>query len=169
MKREFLKGLGLEETVIDQIMDENGKDINVILLYCLILWYNSINKKIYIYQDADKYEVIHEIGHLIEYTVLKNNTEFLKIKKEIINNSSLTTINRDNRVLFALKNNNFVDEYQGYIHSNNINEIKDRYGKINPKYVTEIFSESFREYFEKPENLKAKLPKFYNMIKELLK
>ncbi len=28
MKREFLKGLGLEETVIDQIMDENGKDIN---------------------------------------------------------------------------------------------------------------------------------------------
>ena len=47
MKREFLKGLGLEETVIDQIMDENGKDINVILLYCLILWYNSINKKSY--------------------------------------------------------------------------------------------------------------------------
>nr|DAM73423.1 MAG TPA: minor structural protein [Caudoviricetes sp.] len=28
MKREFLKGLGLEDTVIDQIMDENGKDIN---------------------------------------------------------------------------------------------------------------------------------------------
>lgn len=30
MKREFLKGLGLEDTVIDQIMDENGKDINKI-------------------------------------------------------------------------------------------------------------------------------------------
>ena len=28
MKRDFLKGLGLEDTVIDQIMDENGKDIN---------------------------------------------------------------------------------------------------------------------------------------------
>lgn len=28
MKREFLKGLGLEDNVIDQIMDENGKDIN---------------------------------------------------------------------------------------------------------------------------------------------
>lgn len=28
MKREFLKGLGLEDTLIDQIMDENGKDIN---------------------------------------------------------------------------------------------------------------------------------------------
>lgn len=28
MKREFLKGLGLEDAVIDQIMDENGKDIN---------------------------------------------------------------------------------------------------------------------------------------------
>lgn len=28
MKREFLKGLGLEDTVIDQIMNENGTDIN---------------------------------------------------------------------------------------------------------------------------------------------
>jgi hypothetical protein len=28
MKREFLKGLDLEDAVIDQIMDENGKDIN---------------------------------------------------------------------------------------------------------------------------------------------
>lgn len=28
MKREFLKGLCIEDSVIDQIMDENGKDIN---------------------------------------------------------------------------------------------------------------------------------------------
>lgn len=28
MKREFLKELGLEDTIIDKIMDENGKDIN---------------------------------------------------------------------------------------------------------------------------------------------
>lgn len=28
MKRDFLEGLGLEKDVIDQIMDENGKDIN---------------------------------------------------------------------------------------------------------------------------------------------
>ena len=28
MKREFLEKLGLEKDVIDQIMDENGKDVN---------------------------------------------------------------------------------------------------------------------------------------------
>lgn len=28
MKREFLRGLGLEEAIIDQIMKENGNDIN---------------------------------------------------------------------------------------------------------------------------------------------
>ena len=28
MKREFLEGLGLSKEVIDQVMDENGKDIN---------------------------------------------------------------------------------------------------------------------------------------------
>ncbi|MEG0282639.1 MAG: phage scaffolding protein [Bacilli bacterium] len=28
MKREFLKTLGIDDAVIDQIMDENGKDIN---------------------------------------------------------------------------------------------------------------------------------------------
>ena len=27
MKREFLKELGIEDEVIDKIMDENGKDI----------------------------------------------------------------------------------------------------------------------------------------------
>lgn len=28
MKREFLKGLGIEDSIVDQIMAENGKDIN---------------------------------------------------------------------------------------------------------------------------------------------
>jgi hypothetical protein len=28
MKREFLKGLGIDDSLIDQIMSENGKDIN---------------------------------------------------------------------------------------------------------------------------------------------
>lgn len=131
--------------------------------------YDSKNKKIYIYQNADKYEVIHEIGHFIEDVALKNNNEYLKMKKELVNNSKLTIIKRDNRIVYALKNNSFIDEYQGYIHCNSLTEVKDKYGKINQKYATEIFSESFREYFKEPENLKAKLPKFYNMIKELLK
>lgn len=131
--------------------------------------YDSKNKKIYIYQNADKYEVIHEIGHFIEDVALKNNNDYLKLKQELINNSKLTIIKRDNRMVYALKNNSFIDEYQGYIHANNLNDIKDKYGKINLEYVTEIFSESFREYFENPRNLNNKLPKFYNMIKELLK
>ena len=40
---------------------------------------------------------------------------------------------------------------------------------IKQEYATEIFSESFREYFENRENLKQRLPKFYKMIEELLK
>ncbi len=130
--------------------------------------YDSKNKVIYIYQGANKYEVIHEIGHLIEDIVLKGNKEYLKVKQELVNVSKLTIIERDNRLLYALKNDNFIDEYQGYIHCNNINETKDNYGKIKLEYITEIFSESFREYFENPNNLKEKLPKFYKIIKEIL-
>lgn len=131
--------------------------------------YDSKNKKIYIYQKADKYEVIHEIGHFIEDIALKNNNEYLKLKQELIDNSKLTIIKRDNRLVYALKNDNFVDEYQGYIHSNDRTKFKNKYGMIKQEYATEIFSESFREYFENRENLKQRLPKFYKMIEELLK
>ena len=30
MQREFLKGLGLDDDVIDKIMGENGKDVNAL-------------------------------------------------------------------------------------------------------------------------------------------
>ena len=57
--------------------------------------YDSKNKVIYIYQGANKYEVIHEIGHLIEDIVLKGNKEYLKVKQELVNVSKLTIIERE--------------------------------------------------------------------------
>lgn len=144
-----------------EIVTENMSDYN-------FSRYDSNLKIIYIYQNADKYEVIHEIGHFIEDVALSNNKEYLKLKQELVDNSKLTIIKRDNRSVFALKNDRFIDEYQGYLHIQTQSQIfKD--GKIDCDRATEIFSESFREYFENPEKLKRKLPKFYNMIRELLK
>lgn len=152
----------LDKNMKFEIITKNMSDFNYSR-------YDSKNKIIYIYENADKYEVIHEIGHFVEDVALKNNKDYLKLKQELVDSSKLAQIKRDNRTVYALKNNSFIDEYQGYIHCNNINEVKDRYGRIKPEYVTEIFSESFREYFENPQKLKNKLPRFYNMIKELLK
>lgn len=144
-----------------EIVTENMSDYN-------FSRYDSNLKIIYIYQNANKYEVIHEIGHFIEDVALSKNKEYLKLKQELIDNSKLTVIERDNREIYALKNDKFVDEYQGYLHIQTQSQIW-KYGKIDYDRATEIFSESFREYFENPENLKKKLPKFYNMIRELLK
>ena len=49
MKRDFLKGLGLGDSVIDQIMDENGKDIQ--------REKNAVNK---VNQDLEKYKAENE-------------------------------------------------------------------------------------------------------------
>ena len=49
MKREFLKGLGLDDSIIDQIMDENGKDIQ--------REKNAVNK---VNQDLEKYKAENE-------------------------------------------------------------------------------------------------------------
>ena len=49
MKRDFLKGLGLDDSVIDQIMDENGKDIQ--------REKDAVNK---VNQDLEKYKAENE-------------------------------------------------------------------------------------------------------------
>ena len=49
MKRDFLKGLGLDDSVIDQIMDDNGKDIQ--------REKNAVNK---VNQDLEKYKAENE-------------------------------------------------------------------------------------------------------------
>ena len=49
MKRDFLKGLGLDDSIIDQIMDENGKDIQ--------REKNAVNK---VNQDLEKYKEENE-------------------------------------------------------------------------------------------------------------
>ena len=49
MKRDFLKGLGLDDSIIDQIMEENGKDIQ--------REKNAVNK---VNQDLEKYKAENE-------------------------------------------------------------------------------------------------------------
>lgn len=49
MKRDFLKGLGLDDSIIEQIMDENGKDIQ--------REKNAVNK---VNQDLEKYKAENE-------------------------------------------------------------------------------------------------------------
>lgn len=130
--------------------------------------YDKKLKKVYIYQNSDEYEVIHEVGHLIEDTFLKNNKAYLRLKQQIVDESKLTIISRSNGKYYALKNDNFVEEYQGYLHIQDKTQIFKN-GKVDVERATEIFSESFREYFENRDNLKRKLPKIYNLIKEMLK
>ena len=130
--------------------------------------YDKKLKKVYIYQNSDEYEVIHEVGHLIEDTFLKNNKAYLRLKQQIADESKLTIISRGNGKYYALKNDNFVEEYQGYLHIQDKTQIFKN-GKVDVERATEIFSESFREYFENRDNLKRKLPKIYDLIKEMLK
>lgn len=129
---------------------------------------------IYLLEDSNKYEVLHEIGHVIETkNNILNNDKYIEIRKIGLENSSiygtyhLRGYNRND--LIGLKSKKFISEYQSLLYA------KDFKGKsyitsngMNLNCLGEYFSEGFREYFQNNKNLMQKDVNLYNYIKELL-
>lgn len=136
--------------------------------------YDRKNNKFYIYQDADIYEVIHEIGHYVEtkYDVLNNN-DYIKIRNAGLENYSIYAVNELRSYLGqkGIKSQKFISELQGMIYPKDMQAMKyiaDN-GKINLNCLGEYFSEGFREYYQNRNNLKEKDVDLFNYIEELLK
>lgn len=132
--------------------------------------YDRKTDTFHIMQGSNKFEIIHEIGHLVETKLnILNNAKYNKIREKIaLSGSVIKSSDYGSKEIFLLKGNNLVSEYQGYIYANNIKDIYIN-GKINYKLLGEIFSEGFREYFEAPENLKNINTELYSFIEEVLK
>ena len=124
----------------------------------------------YIRQGSNKFEIIHEIGHLVETKLnILNNTKYNEIREKLTSNGNvIKSLDYGSKEIFLLKSNELVSEYQGYIYANSIKDIYIN-GKINYKLLGEIFSEGFREYFEASENLKNTNAELYSFIEEVLK
>lgn len=126
---------------------------------------------VYILKGADKYEVIHEIGHiLVDRLKINNDSRFVSIINSTLDNFTDNDIIFDPQTftkgIFRIDSDKFVTEYQariyqneGFIHSN---------GKLNYKAFKDYFPEGLRMYYQDKSLLKRKNIDLYNYIKELM-
>lgn len=138
--------------------------------------YDYINDIMYIAEAADKEEIIHEIGHMVENKLL-DIARVNALKKAILSKISpkdiVTEIYFDAggnpHDIFLIKNDQFLSDYQGRLYVDDWSEIYDEDWNIKPENLQEFTSEAFREYVTNPERLKKEFPKFYGIIEEALK
>lgn len=130
---------------------------------------------LYIAKGADKTQVIHEIGHMVENKLLEPEKVDV-LRKKIIGNVNVFEIVPEiyedlakNEVeIFLLKKSEFVSDYQGriYIDTDNIFDAFDMDNNFKDDLLWEFVSEGFRAYIEEPEVLSEKNPELFSLIKE---
>lgn len=126
---------------------------------------------IYILKGADKYEVIHEIGHiLVDKLRLNNDSRFINIINNTLDNFTDKDIIFDpetfSKQIFRIESKKFITEYQGRIYQNEGFTLGN--GKLNYKAFKDYFPEGLRIYYQDKELLKQKNIELYNYIKEFI-
>lgn len=135
--------------------------------------YDYVNDILYIAKGADKEEVIHEIGHVVENKLMDKDS-VSKLRRRLVEGISINDILRrtmydssgKEHEVFIIKSDAFVSEYQGRMYADDWDEIYDENWRIRDEKLWEFISEPFREYIQNPKALKAKYPEFYNFVKE---
>lgn len=135
--------------------------------------YDYENDILYVAKGAEKEDIIHEIGHLVENKML----DCLKVQNlvsELIGEVDIMQIRQemffDNNMnpheVFLIDNPTFVSQYQGRVYCETIWDAFDENGDFRSDLLWEFFAEGFREYIENPENLRAKNPGLCDLIVE---
>ncbi len=134
--------------------------------------YDYAHDILYVAKGADKTEVIHEIGHMVENKLL-DAQKVLKLKEELLQEVMPSNFVQEvyydaaqNPVeIYLIKSDDFVSDYQGRVYISDWSELLDAEMRIRPELLAEFISEPFREYIENPKHLEKAFPEFYEMIK----
>lgn len=129
---------------------------------------------LYVAAGAEKKEVIHEIGHMVENKMLREE-KVTALRKQIVGMVSpldlksevyYDTAGNSKEVYFLLRDD-FVSEYQGRIYVDDIFDAFESDGTFKDALLWEFISEAFREYIEFPDDFKQKYEEFYNLFEEV--
>lgn len=126
---------------------------------------------VYILKGANKYEVIHELGHvLVDKLRLNNDTRYIDIINNTLDNFTVKDIILDpvtyTKEIFRIESNKFVTEYQSRAYPNEGFLLSN--GKLNYKAFKDYFPEGLRVYYQDKELLKRKNIDLYNYIEEFI-
>ena len=128
---------------------------------------------LYVAGGAEKEDIIHEIGHLVEAKLIDaKNVEMMKRKvlrdvppEDIVKKVYFDA--SDNPVeIFLMKSSQFISEYQGRLYVDDWSEIYDAHWNVKSEILKEFISEPFREYISNPQKLRKEFPEMYKLIKE---
>lgn len=128
-------------------------------------------------KDTDKYEVLHEIGYVVETKLdILHNKEYIRMQQKGLENIDIA---KDTEMLKEYQSNMFVKDtgkfisnYQRGIYDEDIDKnyfINYNTYEFNSKTLEKYFSEGFKCYFENNKLLKNNDIELYNYIKEVLK
>lgn len=137
--------------------------------------YDYAHDILYVAKGAEKEDIIHEIGHLVENKMLDIDRAE-NVKKRLIGDVHIWNLkthtyydNVGNEFeIVLLKCANLVSEYQGRVYVDTIEEAFDGAGNFRDDLLWEIYSEAFRIYCENPDILKEKCPDIYELIREAI-
>ena len=112
-----------------------------------------LNKTIRVAVGAEKEDIFHEFGHLIE-NYMMNQEAVEKYKKYLVDGLTIDDIiietyydTKGNAFdIFLLKGKRFESEYQSRLYALNLNDIVNLDGTINTDLLGETISEIFRKY-----------------------
>ena len=126
---------------------------------------------IYILKGADKYEVLHEIGHILaDELKINNDRTFINILNNTLDNFTENDIIFDPQTftkgIFRIESKKFVTKYQGRIYQSEGFLISN--GKLNYKAFKDYFPEGLRMYYQDKSLLKRRNIDLYNYIKGLM-
>lgn len=135
--------------------------------------YDYVHDILYVAKGAEKEEIIHEIGHMVENKLL-DNEKVNQLREKIVGfvypQDIITETYYDNAGnaidIFLLSREQFVSQYQGRIYINNIFDAFKTDGTFSDELLWEFMSEPFRQYVENPMLLKEKSPEIFALIEE---
>ena len=138
--------------------------------------YNYIDvkeNKIYLGVKADKYSLIHELGHKLFYSLTKDEKKIYNkiIKKKFQKYVKSDFIKKKTKTgtYWLLKDSSeFVSSYQTRIYDDNF-AFPFLFNKVNTDYALEYISEGLKYYYKDPNLLKNKDMDLYRFIDKVIK
>ena len=149
---------------------ERTKGVKIVEINQNYSYFDLDEDRICLSIKGDKYNLIHELGHKLQFNFTKEELErynkLLTKKFKNYNIEDFELINHKTESYFTLKNfDDFVSKYQTRIY---IRENTFINGKINVENALEYFSEGIKYYYKDPKLLKEKDMKLFKFIESVI-
>lgn len=132
-------------------------------------YYDPRNRTLYIAENFEDFEIVHEAAHAIEdIQGIWEDPRFRNLVEKIAREHPEHDIIRDDATFILpirrIYDKRFVSEYQGRIYPDFGEAV---HGLVNPDALWDYFSEGYRCFFENPTLLLERDPDLFAYIKEL--